>query len=62
MNKTECKKPQESALRLFTRFRNNLIKSIKLEESFDLVRRKFDELTQKYTNVQLKHEEYYTQY
>ena len=58
MSKTECKKSQESALRLFTRCRNNLIKSIKLEECFDLVQRKFDDLTQKYTNVQLKHEEY----
>ena len=58
MSKIECKKSQESALRLFTRCRNNLIKSIKLEECFDLVQRKFDDLTQKYTNVQLKHEEY----
>ena len=58
MSRTEWKKSQESALRLFTRCRNNLIKSIKIEDRFDLVQRKFDELTQKYTNVQLKHEEY----
>jgi len=58
MSKAECKKGQESALRLFTRCKNNLLKSIKTDESFDVVQRKFKELSQRYTDVQLKHEEY----
>ena len=55
---TECKKARTSSLRLFTRSNNNLTKSIKHDDAAEIVERKFEELSQKYSNVQKKDEEY----
>ena len=55
---TECKKARTSSLRLFTRSNNNLTKSIKHYDAAEIVERKFEELSQKYSDVQNKHEEY----
>ena len=54
----ELKKSQTAAKRLFTRANNILHKSMKVDDHWELVSKKFDDLQKRYNDLQEKHELY----